>query len=111
MKQIVTEEDVASVLTEPLAVLYKHSSRCPTSSLAYNEIRSLGRLQQDVPVYLLDVIERRALSRYVAERLGVTHASPQAIILRGGIRTWHGSHFEVQADAMARRLEQLKADD
>ena len=109
MRKIATEADVASALAEPLAIVYKHSPICPTSSMAYEEIRSLRRLHEDVPVYLVDVVNSRPLSRYIAERVGVVHASPQAIILRAGVPAWHGSHFDLRADAMARRLELLKA--
>ena len=108
MHKIATEADVASALAEPLAVVYKHSPICPTSGIAYEEIRSLHRLQQDVPVYLVDVIHSRPLSRYIAERLGVVHQSPQAIIVRSGVPAWHGSHFDLRADAMARELQALK---
>jgi bacillithiol system protein YtxJ len=108
VNKIATEADVATVLAEPLAVVYKHSPICPTSGIAYEEMRSLRRLQQDVPVYLLDVINYRPLSRYIAERVGVVHASPQAIILRAGVPAWHGSHFDLRAETMARTLESLK---
>jgi bacillithiol system protein YtxJ len=108
MHKIATEADVASVLAQPLAVVYKHSPICPTSGIAYEEIRSLLRLQQDVPVYIVDVIQSRPLSRYIAERVGVVHASPQAIILREGVPAWHGSHFDLRAATMAEKLEALK---
>ena len=108
MLKIATEADVASALAEPLAVVYKHSPICPTSGIAYEEMRSLRRLQQDVPVYLVDVINSRPLSRYIAERVGVVHASPQAIILRSGVPAWHGSHFDLRAEIMARTLDSLK---
>ncbi|HZB27788.1 MAG TPA: bacillithiol system redox-active protein YtxJ [Gemmatimonadales bacterium] len=108
MQKIATEADVATVLAEPLAVVYKHSPICPTSGLAYEEIRSLRRLQQDVPVYMVDVVHSRAISRYIAERVGVVHASPQAIILRAGVPAWHGSHYDLQAETMARTLQALK---
>ncbi len=108
MHKIATEADVASALAEPLAVVYKHSPICPTSGMAYEEIRSLKRMQQDVPVYLIDVVHSRPLSRYIAERVGVVHASPQAIILRSGVPAWHGSHFDLRADTMAEKLEALK---
>src|ERR671915_2033552 len=108
MHKIATEADVATAFAEPLAVVYKHSPICPTSGLAYEEMRSLRRLQQDVPVYLVDVVHSRPLSRYIAERMGVVHASPQAIILRAGVPAWHGSHFDLRAEAMARTLQALK---
>jgi bacillithiol system protein YtxJ len=108
MQKLATEADVATVLAEPLAIVYKHSPICPTSGIAFEEIRSLRRLQQDVPVYLVDVVHSRPLSRYIAERLGIVHASPQAIILRAGVPAWHGSHFDLRADTMVRELEALK---
>jgi bacillithiol system protein YtxJ len=108
MRKIATEADVATVLAEPLAVVYKHSPICPTSGMAYEQMRSLRQLHGDVPVYLVDVIRSRPLSRYIAERVGVVHASPQAIILRSGVPAWHGSHFDLRADTMARRLDLLK---
>jgi bacillithiol system protein YtxJ len=108
MRKIATEAEVATVLTEPLAVVYKHSPICPTSGIAYEQMRYLRQLHQDVPVYLVDVIHSRPLSRYIAERVGVVHASPQAIILQTGVAAWHGSHFDLQAETMARRLELLK---
>jgi bacillithiol system protein YtxJ len=108
MYQIETEADIATILAQPLAVVYKHSPICPTSGLAYEEMRTLRHLQQDVPVYLVDVIQSRPLSRYIAERVGVVHASPQAIILRAGVPAWHGSHYDLRAETMAEKLEALK---
>jgi bacillithiol system protein YtxJ len=108
MRKIVTEADVVTALAEPLAVVYKHSPICPTSGIAYEEMRSLRRLHHDVPVYMVDVVHSRPLSRYISERVGVVHASPQAIILRSGVPTWHGSHFELRADDLAQQLELLK---
>jgi bacillithiol system protein YtxJ len=110
MNKIATEADVESALSQPLAIVYKHSPICPTSGIAYEEIRLLRHLHADVPVYLLDVVQSRPLSRYIAERFGIVHASPQAIILRAGVPAWHGSHFDLRAEVIARRLASLKAE-
>jgi len=106
MHLIATEADLAHLLSAPLAVLYKHSPICPTSGVAYEEMLALRR-RSPVPVYLVDVIEHRPLSRALAERIGVVHESPQAIILRGGVAAWHRSHYDIQADAMVRVLDHL----
>ena len=110
MQKLASEDDVATMLTQPLAVIYQHSPICPTSTMAYEEIRSLRQLHSDVPVYFVDVIHSRPLSRYIAQRVGVMHQSPQAIILRSGVPAWHGSHFDLRADAMARALAALKTE-
>ena len=110
MQKISTEADVATALAEPLAVVYKHSPICPTSGMAFEEMSSLRRLHADVPVYLVDVVQSRPLSRYIAQRIGVVHASPQAIILRAGVPAWHGSHFDLRAEVIARQLASLKGE-
>lgn len=108
MQKLSSEADVDAALSAPLAVLYKHSPICPTSGMAYEEMRALRRLLHDVPIYIVDVVRCRPLSRRIAERIGVTHASPQAIILQAGVPRWHGSHFDIAAAALASRLELLR---
>ena len=110
MRKISSEADVATALAEPLAIVYKHSPICPTSGIAFEEMSSLRRLHGDVPMYLVDVVQCRPLSRYIAERVGVVHASPQAIILRAGVPAWHGSHFDLRAEVIARQLSSLKGE-
>jgi bacillithiol system protein YtxJ len=104
MHPIATEADLALLLAAPLAVLYKHSPICATSGIAYEEMLAFRR-RSLVPVYLLDVVRHRPLSRALADRIGVAHASPQAIVLRDGVAAWHGSHYDIQADAVARAVQ------
>ena len=107
MHPIVSEADLALLLAAPLAVLYKHSPICPTSDVAYEEMLAFRR-RCDVPVYLVDVVEHRPLSRALAERIGVAHASPQAVILQRGVAAWHRSHYDIEAEAMARAVNRLE---
>lgn len=109
MHSIATDADLAALLAAPIAVLYKHSPICATSGFAYEQMLAFRR-QCQVPVYLVDVVKHRPLSRTLAERLGVTHASPQAIILREGVPAWHRSHFDIEAEAMTRVVRALGED-
>jgi bacillithiol system protein YtxJ len=106
MHPIVTDADLDLLLAAPLAVLYKHSPICPTSDVAYEEMLAFRRVRA-VPVYTVDVIHHRPLSRALAERTGIRHASPQAIILRDGVAAWHRSHYEIRAEAMAWVVDHL----
>jgi bacillithiol system protein YtxJ len=108
LQSIASEAELAEVLAAPIALLYKHSPICPTSSMAYEEVRALRR-QRDVPVFLIDVVGSRPLSRRIAERVGVLHASPQVIILLAGVAAWYASHFEVEAETMVRALDRLRS--
>jgi bacillithiol system protein YtxJ len=100
------EPTLERAAAEPVAVIYKHSTRCASSRMAEEEVGRFAGRHPDVPVYRVDVVRDRRLARRIAERLGVTHASPQAIVLRRGRVVWAGSHGEVDAD---RLVEQIRA--
>lgn len=99
------EDDLESVLGASIAVLYKHSPLCGLSTIAAREVRAFSDARPDVPVYLLDVIRERNLSREVERRLGIRHESPQAFVLRDGDVAWHGSHRSVTEEALVREAE------
>lgn len=97
-----SETELDTVLTEPLAVLYKHSPLCGLSAIAAREVRAFRASDPAVPVYVVDVIRERSLSMEVERRLSVRHESPQALVLRAGEVVWHGSHRAVTAAVLAR---------
>jgi bacillithiol system protein YtxJ len=105
MQMLTTPAEFDALLDAPLALVYKHSTRCPIAAMALDEIELLEERRPDTPVYLVDVIDARPLSRHVAERTGVVHHSPQAILLVGGRPVWSGSHLEVRAEVLARKLD------
>ena len=106
MRSIVSPADLEALLAAPLAVLYKHSPICPASDMAYEEIRTFVS-RRDVPVYMVDVIHHRPLSRTLAERTGVQHAPPLAIVLGEGVVAWHRAHYEIQSEAIERVVDHL----
>ena len=92
------------VLGAERAVLYKHSPICGSSLLAFSEVRRFSAKHPDTPVYLIDVVECRAVSEAAAERLGITHESPQVILVELGQPVWSASHRAVRADALAAQV-------
>ena len=97
MREITTLKEFDEVLAESEngpVLIFKHSTRCPVSGGAYSRMqvweRALGETAP--PVYLVKVIEARALSNEIAAHLGVTHQSPQVILIRDGLALWNASH-------------------
>jgi monothiol bacilliredoxin len=82
-------------------VIFKHSASCPLSAEAYEEMGAVKG-----PVALLVVQQARALSQEVASRTGITHESPQVIILKDGKVVWHTSHWNVKAGRIAEVLQE-----
>lgn len=105
LPSLTTVDEVEALLRAPVAVIYKHSTRCAFSSWAHDEVRRFASQRPDIPVRLVDVVFDRALSLAIAERLDVTHESPQAIVLRDGAVTWHGSHGDVRVAALHKALQ------
>ncbi len=107
MRTLETTEELDALLDAPVALLYKHSTRCPISAVAHEEIVALLDERPDTPVWLLDVNVHASLSHEVARRLGLEHHSPQAILLTHGRPGWHATHFQVRAADIARQLDLL----
>lgn len=84
--------------------VFKHSLTCGTSSRALEQYRRFAAGRPDdgsVDLTLVEVQPSRPLSRALAERTGVCHQSPQALLLRDGAVVWSASHWSIEADALA----------
>lgn len=77
---------------EQPVVVFKHSTTCPISSGVYNEVS-----KADIDVNIIIVQNARDVSKHVAEKTGVRHESPQAIVLKNGKVVYHASHYDVTA--------------
>jgi len=92
------------VLGSERAILYKHSTRCQVSAVVIDEVLRFGEAHPDWTTYVLKVIEQRQLSDAVAERLGVSHESPQVFVIRQGRCVWHASHHFITAQALSQQV-------
>ena len=90
-------------LASDRAILYKHSTVCPVSAEVIDDVLTFARSHPEWPLYVLKVIEERDLSDAAAQRLGVPHASPQAIVIREGHSVWHASHYDITTNALAQQ--------
>lgn len=78
-------------------LVFKHSPACPISAMARREYASFCAAQPDVPTLFVDVVAARAVARGIAERSGVRHESPQAILFEQGKPVWNASHDAITA--------------
>ena len=83
--------------SQPIAI-FKHSSRCGTSSMALRQFEKQFSLEnKNVKLYFLDLISFRDVSNEIAIRFQVFHQSPQLIILKEGNTIHHSSHYQIDA--------------
>lgn len=83
-------------------VIMKHSSTCGISNRAYRNMDSF-----EGPVGLVIVQEARDVSEEVARRSGVSHETPQVLIMRDGQVLFTASHFDVKAETVAAELQKI----
>ena len=98
MRDLTTQEEVDQLLAAPAAVLLKHGAHCPVSAAARDEIATLVRQEPAALVGGVEVTGQRALSDYIAGRIGVEHASPQVFVVSRGAVRWKASHREIRSD-------------
>lgn len=102
LHRLISESDSRPVL------LFKHSYTCGTSMEALDELvahlndRAGGRAPEAAGAQyaMVTVQTHRAVSNAVAQRLGVRHETPQALLIKDGRVVWSASHFRVTAAAV-----------
>lgn len=86
-------------------LLFKHSTRCPISSMAKRGLEfDFDLVPQGTSLYLLDLIRYREISNTIAECWNVKHESPQLLIVQGADCIYHVSHEDID---MAEAVKQL----
>lgn len=78
-------------------LIFKHSTRCSISTMA------LGRLERSwkdnemtaLKPYYLDLLNFRSISNQIAEDFGITHESPQVLVIENGQCVYHASHSDI----------------
>lgn len=97
------DELLASSEDAPLWI-FKHSLTCGVSDFALREfLRFTEARPPDARERhcLVEIQRARDVSRAIAERLGVRHESPQALLIDHGEVIWHGSHWAIDRRALA----------
>ncbi|MDQ6665140.1 MAG: bacillithiol system redox-active protein YtxJ [Acidobacteriota bacterium] len=104
MLEVGTPQNLDILLGQDLLILFKHSNACPVSWAAYSEVRRFQRARPEMPVHLVSVRQERELARYIVERTGIRHESPQIIVVRRGAVVGTGSHGEITSDFLTSLL-------
>lgn len=88
-------------------LLFKHSYTCGISAEALDELRAHidDRAAAAQATYAMITVQtHRELSNAIAQRLGIRHETPQAILVSGGRAIWSASHFRVNAAEIEKAL-------
>ncbi len=80
--------------------LFKHSLTCPISSGVYQEMSNA-----DADINIIIIQHARNVSTALAEKSGIRHESPQAMVIKDGKPVYHASHYDVTASDVEKNLK------
>ena len=90
---------------EKAVVLFKHSVSCGISAgVKYGLEKDWDFKTDELSFYYLDLLSFRSISNKMADDLQVTHQSPQVIMLKDGMVTYHTSHHNISVAALRSAL-------
>ena len=99
---IESEEDLAKAVEqsfEKKVVIFKHSTRCHISKMVLKSFENeVANSDKEVVYYFLDLIAHRPISNKIAEDFGITHQSPQMIVLENGKALKDASHQSISVN-------------
>lgn len=110
MNEITTEDQWNEVLSKSIdspILVFKHSTTCPISARASDRVHEyvMGAGDDAPPIVVVKVIESRKLSNAIASGLGVTHQSPQMILVKDRKAQWDASHHMITPDSIREALK------
>lgn len=101
-KKIESEEDLKKAIENSFhnkVAIFKHSTSCFISkTVLRNFEKEIANVDQTADLYYLDLLAHRPISNKIAEELGVTHQSPQLIVIENGKAINNASHQDISAD-------------
>ena len=79
-------------------VIFKHSTRCSTSSMALGRLERSWKLsEKGVPTYFLDLLKYRNISDKIEQLFEISHESPQILLIKNGKCIYSASHSDISA--------------
>jgi bacillithiol system protein YtxJ len=89
--------------TDPV-LIFKHSTQCSISGHVYQNFTDFAENTPELESAVVLVIENRRLSNAIAERFGIRHESPQALLIKDGRVVWHAAHWSITAESLGSAL-------
>lgn len=100
---LTTEAQLEQLLvrsSEVPQVIFKHSTRCGTSSMVLSRLER-SAAPEGIEFHFLDLLAHRQLSNAIAEKLKVHHESPQILLIKNGECVYDESHMGISIDDLS----------
>lgn len=101
-KSIQTDADIEQIImnsNKQTQLIFKDSATCGISAFAKERL-DLGTdlIKSKGDLHHLDLLNRRSVSKFIAERLDVIHQSPQVIVIKDEKVMYTASHHSIEPE-------------
>lgn len=108
LRDVNTFKQLVHESTEKPLVIFKHSTRCPISSMALDRFNdAASEIAAESNLVMIDVIDDRPTSLHVADALGVMHQSPQVLVVHNEKAVYDNSHNGIQGKTVLELIQKL----
>jgi bacillithiol system protein YtxJ len=99
-------EEIKKISAEKPVLIFKHSTRCSISSMAFDRLRRNWKQEdtEKVTPFFLDLIRYRNISDQISSDFGVYHQSPQIILIKEGQAIYDNSHMGISYPDIMNRI-------
>ncbi|WP_118974816.1 bacillithiol system redox-active protein YtxJ [Taibaiella koreensis] len=105
---ITTAEDLQQIIdasAQKPQIIFKDSTTCGISAHAKHRLQDgFAQIEGKAEFHYLDLLTYRPISNLIARELGVTHQSPQIIVLKDKKVVYTSSHHAIDPATIARHL-------
>lgn len=98
--KLISEQDFERLIEgskHSAVIIFKHSTRCSISAMALRRMNEASKLYD---IHIIDIIQHRDISNMIAQKLRVTHQSPQLLIVKSGNCSFHASHMQISVNLL-----------
>lgn len=100
LTDLVQLDEIIAISNEKPVAIFKHSTKCSVSRMALKQFENEFNSSDKITPCFLDLIAHRDISNEIANRFGVTHQSPQLILIKNGKAIYNVSHSDIDAESL-----------
>ena len=107
-KTITSEDDVRNIIDASVLktqIIFKDSLSCGISAYAKERLAEGSSLLVEKSEFnYLDLLKYRVVSNFIASEFGITHQSPQIIVIKDKKVVYRDSHHSIQPEKILKYL-------
>jgi bacillithiol system protein YtxJ len=104
---LTTASDVDEFLRESGGSAVFKAGTCHKTQETFGRVQEQLEAREDLPLAVIRVVEAREASNRLAEVTGITHESPQIVLLRDGRPVFERNNWSITGEAVAVALQEF----